>query len=82
VQSIDRYLSAGDGEPRGFHGPLVLTGGKPVATDELLLAIASDVPLPELANIDQPAEAFFATFGSKLQTNAGIDIAVEGFRLR
>ena len=44
VQSIDSFLSAGKGTDRAFSVPLTLTGGKPVATKQILIAITTDPP--------------------------------------
>ena len=60
VQSIDKFLAAGDGTDRTFETPLSLTGG-PVVTKQILLAITTDPSLPILAEpVNEPANAFFA----------------------
>lgn len=83
VQSIDSYLKRGTGSDRAFSVPLTLTGGKPVATKQILLAITTDPPLPELSSINEPANLFFRRLSEEIKaTKADVDLAVEGFNVR
>ena len=83
VQSIDKFLAAGDGTDRTFETPLSLTGG-PVVTKQILLAITTDPSLPILAEpVNEPANAFFDKLAREIaETGADIDLAVEGFSVR
>jgi hypothetical protein len=83
VQSIDSFLSAGEGTDRPFSVPLTLTGGKPVATKQILIAIATDPPLWGLDKITQPAADFFRELATQVEaSHADVDLAVEGFNVR
>lgn len=83
VQSVDRFLSAGDGTDRPFSAPLVLTG-KPVATKQILMAITAEPMLPTLSGpIDDAAATFFARLADEVKASgADVDLAVEGFSVR
>ena len=67
VQSIDSYLSAHEGADRGFSVPLTLTGGKPVATKQILVAITTDPPLPGLGEVNEPAADFFRRLAREIE---------------
>lgn len=84
VQSLDRFLGSGGGTDRHFGTPLTLTGGRAVETKQILVAIATDRPLPALAGpINQPADIYFAKLEKEIDaTDADVDLAVEGFNVR
>jgi len=82
VQSIDSFLSAGEGGDRAFSVPLTLTGG-PVATKQILMAIATNPPLWGLDKISEPAADFFRELATQVEaSHADVDLAVEGFNVR
>lgn len=83
VQSLDNVLEPGSTTDRPFGAPLTLTGG-PVATKQILIAVATDTPLPALAGpIDQPADTYFMRLEREIKaTGADVDLAVEGFNVR
>jgi hypothetical protein len=80
VQAVDRFLSAPNGTDRQFSAPLTLTGG-PVATKQLLMAIAADRPVQMLdGKTNELATDFFSRLASEIaESGADIDIALEGF---
>jgi hypothetical protein len=79
VQAVDRFLSAPNGTDRRFSAPLTLTSG-PVTTKQLLMAIATDLPVQLLdGKINEPATNFFPRLASEIaESGADIDIALEG----
>ena len=82
VQSLDRFLAAGDVD-RAFSVPLTLTGG-PVETKQILIAIATSDRLAALAGpFNEPAESYFRRLSEQIESaGADIDLAVEGFSVR
>jgi hypothetical protein len=83
VQSIDSFFSADRGSDRPFSVPLTLTGGKPVATKQILIAIATDPPLWGLDKVGKPAADFFHELATQVEaSHADVDLAVEGFSVR
>jgi hypothetical protein len=80
VQAVDRFLSAPNGTDRQFSAPLTLTSG-PVATKQLLMAIAADRPVQMLdGKTNELATDFFSRLVSEIaESGADIDIALEGF---
>jgi len=82
VQSMDSFLSAEDGGDRSFSVPLTLTGG-PVATKQILMAIATDPPIWGLDKVKEPAADFFRELAGQVEASrADLDLAVEGFNVR
>lgn len=80
VQSVDAYLAAAAGNARRFSAPVVLTGG-PVATKQLLMALASDRLIRLLQGpVRRPAADFFEALAAEISAQeANVDLAVEGF---
>ena len=80
VQNVDPYLAAAAGHARRFSAPVVLIDG-PVATEQLLMAIASDRPIGLLQGpVRRPASSFFNALAAEIAAaNADVDLAVEGF---
>lgn len=82
VQSMDSFLSAKEGVDRSFSVPLTLTRG-PVATKQILMAIATDPPIWGLDKVKEPAAGFFRELAAQVEaSNADVDLAVEGFDVR
>jgi hypothetical protein len=82
VQSMDSFLSAKEGVDRSFSVPLTLTGG-PVATKQILMAIATDPPIWGLDQVKEPAADFFRELAAQVESShADVDLAVEGFNVR
>ena len=83
VQSLDRVLEPGNIMDRPFGTPLTLTSG-PVATKQVLIAVATDKPLSALVGpVDEPAAAYFTRLEREIDAaGADVDLAVEGFSVR
>ncbi|MCT7374130.1 hypothetical protein [Chelativorans salis] len=79
VQEIDQLFQGAAGEI-GFEAPMTLTRG-PVETVQLLLAVASDVPLTTFASHEgETAETYFAALAEEIgRTETAVDFGFTFF---
>jgi hypothetical protein len=82
VQSVDGFVEATGAEAR-FGAHMTLTGG-PVATRQLLLALAGEEPLETVAQFNgAPADLFFAELAEEIaRRGLSPDIAIAAFSVR
>jgi hypothetical protein len=82
VQSVDGFVEASGAEAR-FGAHMTLTGG-PVATRQLLLALAGEEPLETVAQFNgAPADLFFAELAEEIaRRGLSPDIAIAAFSVR
>lgn len=80
VQRADQFMHAQPDGTRRFSAPVVLTGG-PAGSAQLLMAIASSLPLEQLETAQKlPALEFFVRLGNQAHdAGASVDVALAAF---